>query len=59
MSLDSPSTPLTFADSLAATTPVWYRLEAVSAIGEYLLITNPIFAGPLVEPTLCHYGDFV
>jgi len=48
-----------FADELKSGQPVWYRLDVVAHDGEYLLITNPIFAGPPVSPTRFKYGDFV
>lgn len=36
----------------------WYRLEVLSAGGDLLAITNPIFVGPRSEPRLSKYGDF-
>ena len=39
--------------------PAWYRLDVFSDDGQYLAITNPIFAGPKRPPELYLYGDFL
>ena len=40
-------------------TPVWFRLDVLDPNGLILAVTNPIFAGPRVTPTLTRYDDFV
>ena len=50
---------LTVTVRLDPATPAWFRLDVLDPNGLILAVTNPIFAGPRVTPTLTRYGDFV
>ncbi|MCP5098831.1 MAG: CehA/McbA family metallohydrolase [Chloroflexi bacterium] len=47
------------SDQITDDTPTWYRLDMIGDNDEYLLITNPIFAGPTLTPTKTRYRDFI
>jgi hypothetical protein len=46
-------------DQVGSTQSVWYRLDVLGDNGEMLVVTNPIFVGPKIEPARWTYGDFV
>lgn len=56
--LPFPQATMDVHDRLTGNTPAWYRLEVIGENDEYLLITNPIFAGPAITPAKTRYGDF-
>ncbi len=53
------STEIHFEGELLPDQSVWYRLDVIANDGEYLLITNPIFAGPPIVPTQFKYHDII
>ncbi len=50
---------LSWSDTVEATQSAWYRLDVMSPAGEILVVTNPIFVGPRIEPPAKTYGDLV
>jgi hypothetical protein len=50
---------LTATVELQPSAPEWFRLDVLDGNGMMLAITNPIYAGTRVTPTLNTYGDFV
>ncbi len=57
--LTSPQATINVKDQITDNSPTWYRLDVIGDNDEYLLITNPIFAGPSIIPTKTQYGDFI
>ncbi len=48
-----------FADEIAAAQPVWYRLDLLDEEEQIVAVTNPVFAGPQLQPAPPTYGDFL
>ena len=46
-------------DRISPAQSAWYRLDVLGDNGEMLVVTNPIFVGPKIEPAQWAYGDFV
>jgi hypothetical protein len=57
--IDSKTTDVNFSDQVNSEESVWYALNVADQNGDSLAITNPIYAGPLREPKLNLYSDFL
>jgi hypothetical protein len=57
--LQDGAAALRVSEVLDPAAPAWYRLDVLDDAGLVLAITNPIFAGPRLEPERFRFGDFV
>ena len=58
-SLEGGRATLSYATQGDPTTSAWYRLDVWDENGQILAVTNPIFAGPRLEPEKQIYGAFI
>lgn len=58
VSVEDDRIELAYGEDIQSAQPAWYRLDVYDEQGQMLAITNPIFTGPAVEPTLRTFGDF-